>query len=89
FCLSFDFFLLFSEFPKTTALACENFMLAISAQGFDSCPMEGFDEHKVKKILDLKGSSHIAMVIAVGKADSKGIYGNRYRIPRELTVFEV
>lgn len=74
---------------KTTALACENFMLAISAQGFDSCPMEGFDEYRVKKILDLKGSSHVAMVIAVGKADPKGIYGNRYRIPRELTVHEV
>src|SRR5690606_10848010 len=29
---------------KSTALACENFMLAMTAQGFDTCPMEGFDE---------------------------------------------
>jgi nitroreductase len=64
-------------------------MLAISAQGFDSCPMEGFDEYRVKKILDLKGSSHVAMIIAVGKADPKGVYGSRYRIPRELTIHEV
>lgn len=29
---------------KTAALACENFMLALTAAGFDNYPMEGFDE---------------------------------------------
>lgn len=36
---------------KTAALACENFMLALTAYGFDSCPMEGFDEPRVKNCL--------------------------------------
>ncbi len=36
---------------KTTALACENMVLAFRAHGFDSCMMEGFDEPMVREIL--------------------------------------
>ena len=32
---------------KSCALACENIMLAYRSHGFDTCPMEGFDECKV------------------------------------------
>ncbi|MHA7835518.1 MAG: nitroreductase family protein, partial [Algiphilus sp.] len=32
---------------KSTALAAENLMLALRAYGYDSCPMEGFDEVRV------------------------------------------
>lgn len=38
---------------KTTALACENLMLAFRAAGFDTCPMEGFDPVRVRKLLGL------------------------------------
>lgn len=74
---------------KTTALACENFMLAIAAQGYGSCPMEGFDEVRVKRILNIKGKSHVVMVISVGEVDPSGIWGQQYRIDEKLTVFEV
>lgn len=74
---------------KTTALACENFMLAMTAQGYGSCPMEGFDEARVKRILNLKGKSHVVMVISVGEVDPSGIWGQQYRIDEKLTVFEV
>ena len=40
---------LFQTVTKTTALACQNFMMSLVAEGFDSCPMEGFDEKKIKK----------------------------------------
>ena len=40
----------FEIVTKTTALACQNFMMALVAQGYDSCPMEGFDHKRVKKI---------------------------------------
>ena len=43
----------FEIVTKTTALACQNFMMALVAQGYDSCPMEGFDHKRVKKILNL------------------------------------
>jgi nitroreductase len=74
---------------KTVALACENFMLAITAQGYSTCPMEGFDERRVKKILGLGASSSVVMVISVGKADPAGIYGDRVRLDPSLFLFEV
>jgi nitroreductase len=74
---------------KTVALACQNFMLAITAQGYSSLPMEGFDECRVKKILGLGGESAVVMMIAVGKEDPKGIYGPRLRLDPKLFLFEV
>jgi nitroreductase len=74
---------------KTVALACENFMLAITAQGYSTCPMEGFDEARVKKILGLGRTASVVMVISVGKADPAGIYGARLRMDPKLFVFEV
>jgi nitroreductase len=74
---------------KSACLASENFMLSITAQGFSTCPMEGFDEKRVKKILDLKSSDRAVMVISVGEADPKGIWGNQYRCPKEWFVFKV
>jgi nitroreductase len=52
---------------KTTALACENFMLALTAAGYDSCPLEGFDEPKVKRLLELPNEARVVMVIAAGR----------------------
>ena len=80
---------IFEVIHKSNALACENFMLAIAAQGYASCPMEGFDECRVKRLLNLNRHSQVTMVLGVGRADPVGIWGNRFRIPRTQTVFEV
>ena len=80
---------LFEVVTKTTALACQNLMMALVSEGFDSCPMEGFDEKRVKKILKLNNKSHIVMVLGIGKADSKGIYGERFRIDDDLVIKEI
>ncbi len=74
---------------KTCALACENFMLAIAAQGFDSCPMEGFDSAMVRKVLGTPCSERIVMVISVGERTERGIWGERFRIPRSDVVREI
>jgi len=74
---------------KTVALACQNFMLAITAQGYATCPMEGFDAHRVRRILGLGGRSVVVMVIAVGKPNPEGIYGPRLRLDPDLFLFEV
>lgn len=58
---------------KTAALACENLMLAITAHGFDSCPMEGFDEPRVKRLLGLPQAAEIVMVIAAGRGAEGGV----------------
>ena len=76
----------FEIVTKTTALACQNFMMALVAQGYDSCPMEGFDHKRVKKILNLNSKSHVVMILGVGKADPKGIYGERFRIDDDLVI---
>jgi nitroreductase len=64
---------------KSTALAAENIMLSFRAYGFDSCPMEGYDSKRIKKILNLPGDAVIVMVIAAGKRAEGGIYGSRVR----------
>jgi len=74
---------------KTVALACENFMLAMTAQGYATCPMEGFDEQRVKKILRLGRAATIVMIISIGKPDPAGVYGPRMRFNPSLFVFEV
>jgi len=67
---------------KSTALACENFMLAISAHGYDTCPMEGFDSCRVNRLLDLPSSASVAMIIAVGKRRPNGVTLPRIRRDR-------
>jgi nitroreductase len=75
---------------KSTALACENFMLAITAQGFSTCPMEGFDECRVKKILCLPWGARAVMVISVGEADPvRGTWGPQVRFQRDWFVKEI
>ena len=80
---------LFETVTKTTALACQNFMMSLVAEGFDSCPMEGFDEKRIKKILKLNWGCRVVMVFGVGKADGKGVYGKRFRINEKLIIKEV
>lgn len=74
---------------KSLALAAENFMLSIKAQSYDTCPMEGFDEKKVKKLLKLDKKAEISMIIACGKGKPEGIYYERRRLAYEDVVFEL
>lgn len=71
---------------KSAALACENFVLAMTAQGFQTCMMEGFDESRIKRLLKMSGSERVVMVIACGEAANDGTWGPRYRIPSEQVI---
>lgn len=74
---------------KSAALAAENFMLSMSAIGYDTCPMEGSDTLRVKQILGLPRGAEINMVIGCGiRNEEKGIYGPRFRVPFEEVYFE-
>lgn len=68
---------------KTAGLAAQTFMLSMAAENYDTCPMEGSDTFRIKKILKLPTSSEINMVISCGIRKPEGIYGERYRIPFE------
>lgn len=74
---------------KSCALACENFMLAIAAQGFDTCPMEGLDSVRVRRILGAPRSSTIVMAISVGERTERGLWGPQFRVPRNESVHEI
>ena len=74
---------------KSVALAAQTFMLSMQAEGYDTCPMEGFDSARVKKFLNLPRAAEICMIVSVGKAKPEGIYGRRVRIPREEVIFEL
>jgi len=65
---------------KSTALACQTLMLALRAFGYDSCPMEGIDSYRIKKLLKLPKTAQICMVISAGKRASNGVYGKRFRL---------
>jgi len=68
---------------KTCALAAQIFMLAMSSEGLDTCPMEGFDSRRVKKLLKLPMGAEINMVVSCGIRDEGGIWGDRMRVPFE------
>jgi nitroreductase len=68
---------------KSTALACENIMLTARALGYDSCPMEGYDSHLIKKILKLPCDAVPVMIISLGKRSANGVYGQQVRFERE------
>lgn len=67
---------------KSCALAAQTFMIAMANEGYDTCPMEGFDSRRVKKLLHLPCGTEINMVISCGIRDgNKGIRGERFRVP--------
>lgn len=74
---------------KTTALACENLVLALRAYGFDSCMMEGFDEPLVRKTLNLGDQEYPVMVIGAGERAEDGVFFPQYRFDRELFIQKV
>jgi nitroreductase len=74
---------------KSAGLAAQNFMIGMSAINYDTCPMEGFDSLRIKKILHLPASAEINMILGCGVRDANGVYGERFRIPFEETYFKI
>jgi len=66
---------------KSMALAAQTFMLAMADINYDTCPMEGIDSLRIKKLLKLPHGSEINMVISCGIRLPEGVYGERFRIP--------
>lgn len=65
---------------KSTSLAAMTFMTAMRAEGYDTCPMEGFDSKRVKQLLNLNAKDEITMIIGCGPRAEDGIYGERHRV---------
>jgi nitroreductase len=74
---------------KSTALAAATFMLAMRAEGFDTCPMEGFDPWRAKAMLGLPQGAEVNMFLAVGRRSEKGVWWDRVLMPRAWAVREI
>ncbi len=74
---------------KTAALAAQNFMISMAAEGYDTCPMEGSDTWRVKRILHLPVGAEINMIISCGIRKPEGVYGERFRVPFEEVYREI
>lgn len=74
---------------KSAALAAQTFMLAMASRKMDTCPMEGFDSFRAKKVLGLPAAAQINMIISCGYRDDEGLYSSRIRVPFEEVYFEV
>ena len=78
---------LFKWATKSTSLACENLMIAAEALGLNTCPMEGFDGHRLSKFLGLSARYHeIVMVIAIGKKSDAVVIEPQWRRPLDAAV---
>lgn len=73
---------------KSVALAAQTFMLSMKAEGYNTCPMEGMDSLRIKRLLKLPRRAEIVMVIGCGPGSEKGIYSERFRIPNDEVIFE-
>lgn len=73
---------------KSAALASQNLMMSLASEGFNSCPMEGFDAVRVKRLLGLSRRAEITMIIGIGKGTEKGFWGPRRRLPMEEVVYK-
>ncbi|SDH53093.1 Nitroreductase [Flavobacterium omnivorum] len=74
---------------KSAGLAAQNFMIGMAAINYDTCPMEGFDSLRIKKILHLPASAEINMILGCWIRATNGIYGERFRIPFKETYFKI
>ena len=70
---------------KSCGLAVQTFMLAMSEEGYDTCPVEGFDSKLIKRALHLPYNSEINMVVTCGIRLPDGVWGDRFRVPFDET----
>ncbi|MCP3099079.1 nitroreductase family protein [Myxococcus sp. K15C18031901] len=68
--------------------AAQTLMLAASARGLDSCPMEGFDAGRVARALGLPRGTVIPLVIALGRRRPDARIEPRWRRPVADTIVE-
>ena len=55
------------EIMRSCGIAAQTLMLAATAMGYASCPMDGFDFDAVGKLINLPEDHAIAMFVAIGK----------------------
>ncbi len=55
------------EAMRSVGIAAQSLMLLAKEMGYDSCPMIGFDQDEVAKIINLPEDHKIGMILTIGK----------------------
>lgn len=71
---------------RSCGLASQTLMLAATAMGLGSCPMDLFDEDEVSKLLDLPAGIIPAMFVAIGKSYAEQGMPRAGRLPYDEVV---
>ncbi len=74
---------------KSAGIASQTFMLNMASYNYDTCPMEGFDSLRMKKLLKLPSSAEINMAIACGIRQPDGVFGVQFRVPIEEVYYKI
>jgi len=69
------------EAIRNACLSAMMFMLIAKDKGWDTCPMIGFDTDKVRKFFKIEDKYEIALLITMGKEDTKNRRLRGYRKP--------
>ena len=64
---------------RSALFAAQTLLLAASARGLDSCPMEGFDARKLSRLVRLRRGDVIPIVIALGRRRDDALIEPRWR----------
>ncbi|MGA8044341.1 MAG: nitroreductase family protein [Terracidiphilus sp.] len=71
---------------RSALFAAQTILLAASARGLDTCPMEGFDPRKLGRILGLERGDVIVLVVALGRRRPDAPIEPRWRRSFEAAV---
>lgn len=74
---------------KSAALSAATFMLALRNEGYDTCPIEGFDPWRAARALKLPKGAEVCMFFAVGLRDEDGIWWDRILLPKDWLIREM
>lgn len=66
---------------KSCALVIQSFLLGMSEEGYETCPLEGYDSRRVARLLGLDRGSELTMIIACGYRSTERPLGGRFRLP--------
>lgn len=75
------------EVMRSAGMAGQTLMLAATAMGYQSCPMDGFDFDAVGKLINLPADHAIAFMVAIGKG-TKEPHPRPSQLPLEEVVIE-
>lgn len=69
------------EAIRNASLSAMLFMLAAKNQGWDTCPMIGFDDKQVREILQIPDQEEVVLMITIGKEKTDSRQPRGYRKP--------